>query len=66
MREAETTYLRTKKQAAKYLAVSEGSIERLMRSGLTYIKLNGSVRFRPEDLDAFIEASACGGLREKA
>jgi excisionase family DNA binding protein len=50
------SYLRTKQQAAKYLNVSQGSIERLMRAGLPYVKLRGLVRFRPEDLAAYIEA----------
>jgi helix-turn-helix protein len=53
MQDAET-YLKNKKQTAKFLGVSEGSLERLMRSGLQHVKLNGLVRFRPEDIDAFI------------
>lgn len=53
------TYLKTKREAARYLGVSLGSIERLMRSGLPYVKVGsgqmGSVRFRPEDLADFID-----------
>ncbi|MGO4885325.1 MAG: helix-turn-helix domain-containing protein [Bryobacteraceae bacterium] len=51
----EETYLKTKREAAKYLGVSLGSLERLMRSGLAYIRVGNLVRFRPEDLADFIE-----------
>jgi excisionase family DNA binding protein len=53
---SDESYLRTKQQAAKYLNISQGSIERLMRAGLPYVKLRGLVRFRPEDLSGYIEA----------
>jgi excisionase family DNA binding protein len=49
-------YLRNKKQAARYLGISEGGIERAMRRGLPYVKVGGLVRFRPEDLADFIES----------
>jgi excisionase family DNA binding protein len=50
------TYLLDKRQAARYLNVSSGSpLERLMRSGLAYIRVGNLVRFRPEDLADFIE-----------
>jgi len=53
------SYLKTKTEAAKYLGVSPGTLERLMRSGLSYIKVGnghtGSVRFRPEDLADFVQ-----------
>ena len=53
-------YLKTKLEAARYLGVSAGSIERLMRSGLPFVKVGnghtGSVRFRPEDLADFVES----------
>ena len=52
------TYLLGKREAAKYLGVSLGSIERLMRGGLPYVKVGnghfGAVRFAPEDLAEFI------------
>jgi hypothetical protein len=32
-----------------------GSVERLMRSGLPYVRVGGLVRFKPEDLADFIE-----------
>jgi excisionase family DNA binding protein len=47
--------LKTKREAARYLGVSLGSLERLMRSGLPYIRVSNMVRFRPEDLTDFID-----------
>ncbi|HTR34934.1 MAG TPA: helix-turn-helix domain-containing protein [Bryobacteraceae bacterium] len=48
-----------KKTAARYLSVSPGTLERLMRSGLPHIKLGngrtGSVRFWMKDLEAYVE-----------
>jgi excisionase family DNA binding protein len=49
------TYLKTKREAARYLGISVGSLERLTRSGLAYIRVGNLVRFRPEDLADFIE-----------
>ena len=49
------TYLKNKRAAARYLGVSQASLERLMRSGVAYIRVANLVRFRPEDLAAFIE-----------
>jgi excisionase family DNA binding protein len=49
------TYLKTKREAARYLGISLGSLERLMRSGLAYIRVGNMVRFRPEDLTEFVE-----------
>jgi excisionase family DNA binding protein len=54
------TYLKSKAEAARFLGVSVGSIERLMRSGLPYVRVGGLVRFRPEDLTAFVEARTHG------
>jgi excisionase family DNA binding protein len=56
MKNSVETYLKSKAEAARFLAVSVGSIERLMRHGLPYVRLGGLVRFRPEDLSAFIES----------
>jgi excisionase family DNA binding protein len=50
----ESYNLRSKRQAARYLGVSVGLIERLMRSQLSYVRVGNLVRFRPEDLDSFI------------
>ena len=47
---SEQTYLKTKRKAARYLGVSLGSLERLMRSGLAYVRVGILVRFWPEDL----------------
>jgi len=52
---SEATYLKSKREAARYLGVSVGSLERLMRSGLVYVRVGNLVRFRPEDLADFIE-----------
>jgi excisionase family DNA binding protein len=56
MKRPDDTYLKDKREAARYLNVSAGSLERLMRGGLPYVKLNGLVRFRPEDLSDFIDS----------
>ena len=57
-READS--LLNKKQAARYLGVSGGTLERLMRGGLPYIKLTsgaaGAVRFQIADLADFVES----------
>jgi excisionase family DNA binding protein len=60
MKNGVETYLKSKAEAARFLAVSVGSIERLMRSGLPYVKVGGLVRFKPEDLTAFVEARTRG------
>jgi excisionase family DNA binding protein len=56
MQNGAENYLKSKAEAASFLAVSIGSIERLMRHGLPYVRVGGLVRFRPEDLTAFVEA----------
>jgi excisionase family DNA binding protein len=55
MQGADQPYLKNKREAARYLGVSPGSLERLMRSGLAYIRVGNLVRFRPEDLLDYIE-----------
>jgi excisionase family DNA binding protein len=59
-------YLKTKPEAARYLGVSLGSLERLMRSGLSNIRVGNLVRFRPEDLEDFIEQRRVQRLGESA
>jgi hypothetical protein len=53
-------YLLGKRQAAKFLGVSPGTVERLMRAGLPYIKLGdgrmAGVRFAIRDLADFVSA----------
>lgn len=48
-------YLKSKREAAKYLGISVGLLERLMRSGLVFVRIGNLVKFRPEDLADFIE-----------
>jgi excisionase family DNA binding protein len=61
MQQIDTYHLKTKKQAARYLNVSVASIERLMRSGLRYVKCGGLVRFRDEDLSAYLDQNTRSG-----
>jgi hypothetical protein len=53
------THLISKRQAARFLGISQASLERLLRTGLPYIKItpgpSGAVRLRPEDLIDFVE-----------
>lgn len=58
------TYLKNKKEAARYLGISVGSLRRLMRSNLPYVRVGSLVRFRPEDLADYIEQ--CRVRRERA
>ena len=51
---ADGTYLRSKKEAARYLGVSLASLERLARRDLPSVKLGVLVRFRPEDLEEYV------------
>jgi excisionase family DNA binding protein len=51
----ETSNLKDKRQAAKFLGCSRGAVERLMRSGLPYVKVGKLVRFKPGDLADFVE-----------
>jgi excisionase family DNA binding protein len=54
--EREIPYLKTKREAARYLGVSPGTMERLVRSGgLAYVRVGILMKFRPEDLADFIE-----------
>jgi excisionase family DNA binding protein len=54
---SEPTYLKSKREAARYLGISLSRLERLMSRGLAYIQLDEGklVRFRPEDLAEYIE-----------
>jgi excisionase family DNA binding protein len=61
MQQVDTYHLKTKKQAARFLNVSVASIERLMRAGLRHIKVGNLVRFRDEDLSAYLDQNARGG-----
>ncbi|MGA3099090.1 MAG: helix-turn-helix domain-containing protein [Bryobacteraceae bacterium] len=48
-------YLKSKREAARYLGVSTGSLERIMRSGLAYVRVGNLVKFRPEDLADYVK-----------
>jgi excisionase family DNA binding protein len=55
MRIDQETYLKTKREAAAHLGISLASLERLRYSGsLAYVRIGNLIRFRPEDLAAFI------------
>lgn len=56
--EQEETYLKTKRDVARYFSISLGTVERLMRNGLKYVKVGGLVRFRPEDIAEYLEKRA--------
>ena len=62
----ETKPVMTKKEAAEYMGLSVPTIDRLTKSGdLVFVKLQRAVRFRKEDLDAFLEAHLQGGEAPK-
>jgi len=46
----------SKKDLEGYLGISKGTVERLMKQGLPYIKLERRVLFRKEDVDAWLES----------
>ena len=47
----------TEKTAAEMLGMSVGTLQnwRCNSEGPTYLKLGGAVRYRPEDLEAYVE-----------
>lgn len=54
--------LLTKRQAAQYLSVSIGTVERLMRAGaLPYVRVGMLARFEISALANFVEANTRGG-----
>ena len=53
--EGEETYLKNKREAARFLGVSLASLQRLIRADLPYVRVGNLVRFTPEDLADFIE-----------
>jgi len=58
-RDTSGNYLRNKRYAARFFGVSLWTIDRWVAANrIPYVKLHGHlIRFRPEDLVAFIEAS---------
>jgi excisionase family DNA binding protein len=59
----EQSYLKDKKFAARYLGISVHKIHRMLQDGTgpKFVKIGPLVRFRPEDLAAYIEANSRGG-----
>ena len=58
----ETKNVMNKREAGEYLGLSVPTIDRLMKTGdLRFVKLLRSVRFRREDLDAFLAAHVTTG-----
>ena len=51
--------LMTKADLMKYLSISKTTVDRLMKAGLPYVKLDparrGSVRFKRQDIDKWLE-----------
>jgi excisionase family DNA binding protein len=51
--------LMSKADLMRYLSISKTTVDRLMKAGLPYIKLDparrGSVRFRRREIDAWLE-----------
>jgi excisionase family DNA binding protein len=60
--ESDECRLRNKREAARYLGVCVGTVERMMRDGLPYVKLTaaGAVRFRHSDLSDFVDRRVRG------
>jgi len=66
MTPAEVKPVMNKKEAASYLRLSVPTIDRLMRMGeIRFVKLERAVRFRKEDLDAFLAAHVTTGTEDK-
>jgi predicted DNA-binding transcriptional regulator AlpA len=64
--EKPTKLLLNEHEVAKILAVSVGSIRRwrFLKTGPKYIKLGDCVRWRPEDVDAYIASLPSQGSQE--
>jgi excisionase family DNA binding protein len=60
-----TSYLKNKQFAAEFLGVSVATVDRWVmngRGGPRHVKIGNLVRFRPEDLQSFVEANIRGGV----
>ena len=55
--------LMTETEVAKRLNVSRASLRRwrVLKRGPTFMKIGGLVRYRPEDLEAWLDALSKGG-----
>lgn len=54
-----TMTLLTAAEAAALLHVSEKTLRRQHRAGLSYVKLGRKTLYRPDDLQDFIKANTC-------
>ena len=56
--------LKTPKQAAAYLAISERQLQldRVTKRQIAFVKVGHLVRYKQSDLDAFITAQTFGGI----
>jgi len=59
--------LLTQREAALVLRLSERTLERWRVSGIgpRFVRLNHSIRYRPEDLDAHVAARVVGSTSQK-
>jgi predicted DNA-binding transcriptional regulator AlpA len=60
--------LLNERDVARITGLSVASVRRwrLLRQGPTYIKLGSAVRYRPEDLSAWLESRPSGGQQVEA
>jgi len=63
MQSNESSYLKDKRYAARFLGVSIYTIDRWVMNGVgpRFIRVGKQVRFKPEDLADFVERNASGG-----
>lgn len=61
--ENEKPYLKSKREAARYLNAAIPTLERLIKKGQgpTVVHVGSQVRFTPESLAEFVEANSRGG-----
>jgi predicted DNA-binding transcriptional regulator AlpA len=59
--------LLTERDIAHLISMSVASVRRwrLLRQGPKYIKIGAAVRYKPEDISAWLEARPSGGEPEK-
>jgi excisionase family DNA binding protein len=56
----------SKKDLTAYLRISKGTIERMMKRGLPFVKLARRVLFLRSDIDAFMESKKIIRVHEKS
>jgi predicted DNA-binding transcriptional regulator AlpA len=59
------THLLNEREVAQLLSVSVATIRRwrLLHQGPRFLKISASVRYRPEDIDAWLDSRPAGGER---